>query len=558
VAEFGDFGVAIAIFIAITLIVGVFAGRLVRHSGKRLIVAGKSLPLALVGTMLAAQAVDGNSTLGNAALVFEAGFWAGAITPIGLGMCLLVTAAFYAKPLNKMSMITLPDFYFRRFGNGAEGISGVLMIVSFTVLVAGNLAASGFILQTVFGIDFFWGILISALVVVAYTMAGGLFASAYTNLFQVYLAIAAFWAGFLFFAGGFSGASWETIYSAAPPEYLDLSGLFDIGNGALINWAGLLALGLGDIIALDFMERVFAAKNPKTARKGAFMGGMLTMFTVIPTSMMGIVAYYYLAPGTDPNLALPLLTTEHMPFAIGAAILMGIVGASMSTASGGLLAISSVVSRNLISRIIQRRWLGKPTMNDKKLLVLTRIVIVPMMIAGATLGYFFPAPGIYLILAFDIVFAGALAPLTFGLFWKKANMPAAVASLLVGSFLRLTFFLSFPEELAGLDTFIPPIVSFLLFIVVALATQSKYPGKARHDVRDYVPPEEDVIEGEDLKHFKEGGMIGGVAEQDAAKPDDDAPKTETVPKEVEMIGGVAEQDAAKPDDDAPKTETMPK
>ncbi len=84
--EFDGFGIAITVFIVITLVVGVLAGRLVRHSGKRLIVAGKSLPLAMVGTMLAAQAVDGNSSLGNISLVFEFGFWAGAVTPIGLGV----------------------------------------------------------------------------------------------------------------------------------------------------------------------------------------------------------------------------------------------------------------------------------------------------------------------------------------------------------------------------------------------------------------------------------------------------------------------------------------
>ena len=420
-AEIDGFGIAVIAFIALTLGVGVFAGKFVKSSGKRLIVAGKSLPLAMVGTMLAAQAVDGNSSLGNIALVFEFGFWAGAVIPLGLGLCLLVTACFYAKPLNKMSMITLPDFYFRRFGNGAEGISGVLMIISFLVLVAGNLAASGFILEVVFGIDYFWGILISALVVVAYTAAGGLFASAYTNLFQVYLAIGSFWAGFLFFAGGFSEAPWDVIYNNAPPEFLDLSGLYDIANGALINWGAILALGLGDIVALDFMERVFSARSPKTARKGAFMGGALTIFTVVPTSMLGIAAFYFLPGDTLPDLALPLLATEHMPFAIGAAILMGVIGASMSTASGGLLAISSVISRNMIQRIIRRRWMGKPNWSDKKLLGVTRVVIIPMMALGTTIGYFVPAPGIYLILAFDIVFAGAFAPLTFGLFWKKSK-----------------------------------------------------------------------------------------------------------------------------------------
>ena len=76
---------------------------------------------------------------------------------------------------------------------------------------------------------------------------------------------------------------------------MDLSGLYDVANGALLNWGALFALGLGDIIALDFMERVFAAKNPKTAKRGALMGGALTMFTVIPTSMLGVVAFFYFA-----------------------------------------------------------------------------------------------------------------------------------------------------------------------------------------------------------------------------------------------------------------------
>lgn len=508
--EIDGFGAAIILFILLTLAVGVLSGRLVKHSGKRLIIAGKSLPLAMVGTMLAAQAVDGNSSLGNVALVFEFGFWAGAVVPIGLGVCLLITAAFYAKPLNKMQMITLPDFYYRRYGNGAEGISSVLMIISFTVLVAGNLAASGFILEVVFGIDYFWGILFSALVVLAYTVAGGLFASAYTNLFQVYLAIAAFWVGFLYFAGGFADAPWAAIYSSAPPEFLDLSGLFDIGNGALINWGAILALGLGDIVALDFMERVFAAKNPNTARRGALMGGALTLFTVVPTSMLGIVALYYLPGDTNPGFALPLLSTAYMPFAIGASILMGVIGASMSTASGGLLAISSVVSRNLITRIVRRRWLGRPGTSDKSLLMITRLMLFPMIAAGTTLGYFVPNPGVYLVLAFDIMFAGAFAPLTLGLFWKKANMPAAIASLLIASTLRLSFFFTMPAEWAGLDTMIPPIVSFVVFIGVALATQGKYPGKARHDVRDYVPPEQDVISGEDLRNFREDFMSSGL------------------------------------------------
>jgi solute:Na+ symporter, SSS family len=502
-AELDGYGIAIIAFLALTVIVGVVSGKFVKKSSRRLMVAGKSLPLMFVGTMLAAQSIDGNSSLGNVALVFEFGFWAGAAIPIGLGGCLLLTGLFYGKKLNKMAMLTLPDFYFRRFGYGAEGISGVLMMISFVVLVAGNLAATGFILEAVFGINFFWGMLVGAILIVVYTFAGGLFASAYTNIFQVYLAIGAFWAAFIFVAAGYAGVDFGEVLAATPPEFLDLSGLYDMANGALINWAGIMALAIGDIVALDFMERVFAARDPKTARRGAFMGAGLTFLTVVPTSMIGIFMLFMLPTLDDPFLAYPTFALNHVPFAIGAALLMGVLGASMSTASGGLLAISSVMSRNIIQRNILKRIMKRPGMNDHKLLTTTRLFMIPMMTAAFILGYQIPQPGIYLILAFDIVFAGAWGPLTFGLFWKKANMPAAITSLIVGSSLRLLMFFIIPEDLAGLDTFIPPLISVPLFVVVALATQKKYPGEQRHGVVDYVPPEEDIINGEDLKGYVE-------------------------------------------------------
>src|SRR5918994_1205587 len=343
-AEINAYGVGIIAFLVLSVIVGSLTAKLVKKSSKRYMIAGKSLPLFFVGTMLAAQSIDGNSSLGNASLVYQFGFWAGAAIPIGLAVCLILTGAFYAKRLNKMSMLTLPDFYYRRFGNGAEGISGILMMISFIVLVAGNFAASGYILSTVLGIDFLWAMLIAAIVVLIYTYAGGLFSSAYTDIFQIYLAIGAFWAAFIFFAAGFSGVDFCPILGNAPPGYLDLSGLTDMANGALINWAGIMALALGDIVALDFMERVFSAKDGKTAQRGALMGGGLTLFTVIPTTMMGIVALYFLPNIGDPFTIFPELAINHMPFAIGVAMLMGVLGASMSTANGGLLAISSVMS----------------------------------------------------------------------------------------------------------------------------------------------------------------------------------------------------------------------
>ena len=96
-------------------------------------------------------------------------------------------------------------------------------------------------------------------------------------------------------------------------------------------------------------------------------------------------------------------------------------------------------------------------------------------------------------------------------------MPAAMASLIAGTVIRLIlyFLLSdlsttpWQEDgialYAGLDTLIPPPLSFAIFVGVALATQKKYRGEDRHGVVDYVPPEEDVVRGEDLKGFVSPG-----------------------------------------------------
>src|SRR5919108_3678616 len=110
------YGIAVLLFLALSLTVGTLTSRLVRKSSRRYMIAGKSLPLFFVGTMLAAQSIDGNSSLGNASLVYQFGFWAGAAIPIGLAVCLILTGTVYGKRLNRMSMLTLPDFFYRRFG----------------------------------------------------------------------------------------------------------------------------------------------------------------------------------------------------------------------------------------------------------------------------------------------------------------------------------------------------------------------------------------------------------------------------------------------------------
>ena len=109
-----SYPITVLAFVAATAVIGVLAVKFVKKSSKRYIVAGKSLPLFFIGTMLVSEAVDGNASLGNVSLTFTNGFWSGAAIPLGLSICLVLVGAFFGRSFNRMNMIHLSDFYFRR------------------------------------------------------------------------------------------------------------------------------------------------------------------------------------------------------------------------------------------------------------------------------------------------------------------------------------------------------------------------------------------------------------------------------------------------------------
>ena len=502
--------IGMIIYIVFFTIVGASMFFFVRGSGRRFVIAGKRLPFFLIGTMLFSQALDANSTLGSTAGVYTSGFWYGFVFPFGLALCLLVVGAFYAKTLNRMNLITLPDYYFRRFNNTVEIIVGLLMAFSFVILVAGNMAGAAYIMQMVFGINFVTSLTIMSIIVLIYTFLGGLYSCAATDMIQDYVALGAFVAAAIWMLLTFG---WGYFAEAIPPDFINFSGLTSIENLALVNWAGIAALALGDVIALDFMERVFAARTPEIAQRGCYYGAFFTCVAGLAASLLGLMALKLFPGVAEPRTVLQMMAMTTLPFFIGLFIMAGVVGAGVSTANGGALAVASVFARNLWQRNIGRwlrmrkaRKLGRPPeevawkVMDERLLWYARLMIIPVMAISAYVAYVKPQPGMMLVLAFDVVFAGCLVPLTLGMYWKKANAWGALAAVIVGSLLRLVLYFSvgnpafgifyIPVELAGLDTLIPPVVSLIVMVPVSLLTQKQDPPK--HEVNFEVPTDEQV------------------------------------------------------------------
>jgi Na+/proline symporter len=259
------------------------------------------------------------------------------------------------------------------------------------------------------------------------------------------------------------------------------------------------------------MERIFAAKSPEVAQKSCFYGAGGTVITGIVCSFMGLMGLTLFPEIADPRMILPTIAQAHVPFIFGLLVLGGIIGAGASTADGGILGVSAVMGRNLIQRNIILPLARRRTVNanagdkdaeqieaaklisDRKLLIIARIMAIPVVALAIFIAIVKPEPGILLVLAFDVVFAGCVVPLTLGIYWSKANTPGALAAIIVGSVLRLYLFYTIPEALAGLDTLIPPVVSVIVMVPVSLMTQKSSPPK--HHVIDEVPDDADVIAG---------------------------------------------------------------
>jgi SSS family solute:Na+ symporter len=461
----------VAIFIAISLAIGIYTFRKVKGSSVRYTVCEKSLPFIVVGTALMAQAVDGNSTLGAVSITYMSGVWAGLMISVGLAVSLFVVGRFLASPLNRMNLLTLPEFFFRRYGEKTELLVSVLTVVCFTILIAGNLSAVAWVLSVVSGVDYLPALVIATIIIVTYTIAGGLYSAIWTDFFQEYLALFGFLAAgvWLLATRGFSG-----LIGSVPASTVDLSSLLSLEGGALANWAGVIALSFGNAMALDFMERVFAAKDGRTARRACYYGGVMTFIIGGCVALIGLAGVGEIQNAGDPRMVLPAICLQILPYWIGVLVFVGVLGASMSTANGAMLVISVVLARSGF-----QRWRNTPV-NDSTMLLLSRILALPTAAAAATFAWLRPEPGILLIVAFDIVLAGCVVPLFAGVYWPKANATGAVVSIVVGTLARLIAHFVTPAAWAGLDTLIPPLISGIAFYVTCQLTWRTQ--RSRHQV----------------------------------------------------------------------------
>jgi SSS family transporter len=448
----------VVLYLAVTIAIGLWASRRV-HNTADYALAGRSLPLAVVIATTFATWFGAETVLGISARFVSQNLGAVVEDPFGASLCLILVGLFFAYKLYQRNLITLGDYYRRRYGRTIEVICSLIIMLSYLGWVAAQVTALGLVFHLLMpdAVSVPTGMVIGTVVVLVYTLYGGMWSVALTDFLQM-IVITIGLLLIAWFAADLAGGAGRVINHAAS------EGKFQFFPGAeadaktwLFFFAASITMMLGSIPQQDVFQRVMSSKDAKTAVRGPIIGGSLYfLFALIP---MFIVTAAVLVLGDagmtlladDPQKVLPTLVMEHMPIALQVMFFGALLSAIMSTASATVLAPATTFVENILRNIY-------PGMSDAAMLKAMRISVV--VVTGIVLAYSITMHGtsIYDLVsgAYQAPLVGAFVPLVFGLYWKRANTQGALASVVLGLGTWLVFMASpglseaFPQQLAGL------------------------------------------------------------------------------------------------------------
>ena len=405
-------------------------------------------------TAMSAEASDMSSWLlmGLPGLAYLTGIASPGWTAIGLAVGTWLNWLIVARRLRRYSAnldaITVPQFLSLRFHdqrNLLNALGAVIIIVFFIPYTASGFAACGKLFHSLFGVDYMIAMIVSALVIVGYTILGGFRAVTTTDLIQsvvMSIALVAVLAYGIGVAGGW-GAVMENARSLS--GYLTMAASHDAAAGtaasySLLDIVSTMAWGLGYFgmphILLRFMAIEDDAKL-KTSRRIATIWVVISMFIAV---LIGIVGLAVTKAGKVPFLGtssesetiiiqLSNLLSQHGIFfaLIAGLVLAGILASTMSTADSQLLAAASSVSHDLV-----QDFFGKK-LNPKASMLAARGTVIGIAIVGIFLAWN-PDSSVFQIVSFAWAgFGSAFGPVVlFALFWKRTNKQGAIAGMVAG------------------------------------------------------------------------------------------------------------------------------
>lgn len=450
---------AVVLLYAAFLAVGWLAARKAKSGTTGdLLLAGRAMPLWIATLTMTATWVDGGyllgtteGTLSSLALGIQGG--------LCFGLSLILGGLFFAKRMRRFQFTTIVDPFQQRYGPRWAAILLLPALFGELIWSAELLVAIGSTFGVILGLDLSTSILISAAVVTLYTLVGGMWSVAYTDVVQLGLIPLGLLAALPFAMAAVGG--WQNCIAEYSQAHQGATRLFPpvltadafwTRQSIIGWWETSIMLVLGGIPWNCYFQRVLSCQSPTKARWHSIIAGALTIVLTAPPILLGMAVAVYVWPESqqqtlqaEPSMALPLLLRDLVPMTIGLLGLAAIVGAVTSSFSSSILSAGSMLSWNVFRALLA----PQATVSSLRRVIRLSISLLGVLAAVLALRvgsvqqlWFFTA---------DLVFVLLFPQLLWTLFDPRANLPGSVTAFATSLVLRI----GGGEPLLGIPVLLP-------------------------------------------------------------------------------------------------------
>lgn len=430
-------------------------------------------------TSLTATQVSAGTMIGTIGIHYMVGIGF-ALIWIGIWIGWLFSMLYISPQLREAGGFTIANFLAERFGTGSghvRGLAAVFIALTYLVYTTAQYVAGGIVLEAVFGIDQFLGVVLVAALALSYTVVGGMLFSVYSDAIQVVTLIG----GLVLAAvvsvtrtGGPTGLINRV--GTVDPKLLSLTGAPALTLGLA------LSFGFGIAIAPFEMSRVYAMRDPETVKRAIPLSIAMQSVIAVCIVVLGLVARLRFPGLENPDMAVIRLSLDLFGQVVGGLLLLAVVAGILSTIDSVLLVSSAAISYDLYMRALPEAGIVGRSLDSDQLLGVNRLVTIVAAVVPIALTLVSGYLGglIQLIVAlYASLLAGTLfVPVLAGLYWTDATKSGVIAGMIGGMTAVALWQVgretdSLGDLLGSVDPVIPGLLTSLLALILLSVVRSR-------------------------------------------------------------------------------------
>jgi SSS family transporter len=456
------------------LALGVWFNRKVQSKKDYFIAKGKLGP-ATIGFSFSATQMSGSSYMGAVGTekILGYNFSPAAVSSASAPwFSYILLGSKLRRIASKIRCVTIADVFEARYYSNLAGlVSTTIILIAFIPMIAAQFKAAGNVFEVLLGMPYLVGLFVFGGIVILYTVLGGMYAVAWTDLIQGMIMIV----GFAILApvavssaGGF--AEMHRQYGQLNPGAISFLGKMP----AVWVISSFLVWGFFQIGgAPASVTRFLIPEDDKTLKGAMVYSVVFQSFIYLSATLIAIAAGVLLPNLEQADLTVPILVSSLLPPAVGGIIMAAVLGAMMSTVDSILLLSGSLVVENIYIKYLGRK------VESRKGLKIARYATLILGVLAMIVAIKPPAAILWIVtMSFSLMASAFTFPFLLGLWWPRATKEGGIAGMIGGAISCVAWYVAGYIEYQTFDNWIGgiwpaifgPLVSMVLVILVSMMT----------------------------------------------------------------------------------------